>query len=809
MAADCRGVTVPDALQNRLREEMMNKRSLRVLEFDKILNELSGYATSEGAKKRCLKISPRVDIEEIRQLQKETRDAVLRMEVYGQPGFSGIRPMQETFRLLAVESALSAAELLDIASLLETAEQNYSYGKKREEAEPDSLTDRFASLLPLRDVSGEIRRCLLSEEDVADDASSNLKKIRREILSTNGEMRQQLDKIMKREGGKGTLQDTLITLRGGRYCLPVRAEYRSKFPGMIHDQSQTGSTVFIEPMEIVNLNNKIKELEAEERLEIEAILAELSKLAGSVLDELKIDMTILTELDFIFAKAKYARKTNAAEPIFNSDGVIELKRARHPLLDPAKAVPVDIILGEDYTLLIITGPNTGGKTVSLKTLGLLTLMGQAGLHIPADYGSRLAVFRDVFADIGDEQSIEQNLSTFSSHMSNIVYITEHAGPDTLCLFDEPGGGTDPVEGAALAVAILSELKERGARVMATTHYTELKTFALSKEGVENASCEFDVSSLRPTYRLMIGIPGSSNAFAISKRLGLSERIISAAREQIDEDAVRMDQIIAELEESRKIMEKEREEAERYRKDADILQRRLSEQEKKLSEKKEEILAKAREEAREIVEDAKETADAAIRDYQKWLKNPAAADARRMEEERTKLRKKKEKLTDQKEMKAAASGQKQGDFRLGDLVKVLSLNTEGHVIALPDSKGLITVEMGILNSRFPASDLVILEEEKITGPAVQAARGGSIQKSLNFSPELNLLGRTVDEALMELDKFLDDALLAHATTVRVVHGKGTGALRKAIHERLRTLRYVKEYRLGEFGEGDAGVTVVKL
>ena len=563
----------------------MNKRTLRVLEFEKILTELSGYAVSEGAKRRCLKITPRRDIEEIKQLQKETRDAVLRIEMHGQPGFSGLRPLQEAFRLLALGSSLSAAELLDIASLLETAEQNAAYEKRREDAEPDSLTDRFSSLLPVRDVSGEIRRCLLSEEEVADDASSNLKRIRREILTANAEMRQQLEKIMKREGDRGTLQDVLITMRGGRYCLPVKAEYRAKFPGMIHDQSQTGSTVFIEPMEVVNLNNRIKELEAEERLEIEAILADLSKMAGSVLDELKTDQTILTELDFIFAKAKYAKKQNAAEPVLNSEGIVDLRRARHPMLDPATAVPVDIRLGDEYTLLIITGPNTGGKTVALKTLGLLTLMGQAGLHIPAEYGSRIAVFQDVFADIGDEQSIEQNLSTFSSHMSNIVYITEHAGSETLCLFDEPGGGTDPVEGAALAVAILSDLMNRGARVMATTHYTELKTFALSREGVENASCEFDVTSLRPTYRLMIGIPGSSNAFAISKKLGLSDEIISAARAEIDQDAVRMDSILTRLEETQKVMESEREDAERYRKEAEILRKRLAEKEKNLAEKK--------------------------------------------------------------------------------------------------------------------------------------------------------------------------------------------------------------------------------
>ena len=787
----------------------MNKRTLRVLEFQKILEMLANHATSQGAKKRCLRLVPRKDLTEIVQLQAETRDAARRWEEYGAVGFSGVRELAGSLRLLEMGSPLNQAELLDIASLLETADQVQAYGARREAPEPDTLTDRFSSLLPVRDVSTEIRRCILSEEDMADDASTNLKRIRKEILTSGSQLHQQLEKIVKREAEKGTLQDALITMRGGRYCIPVKAEYRSKFPGMIHDQSQTGSTVFIEPMEIVNLNNRIKELEVEEHLEIDAILAELSQMAGSVRDEIHTDLTLLTDLDFIFAKAKFARDIKASEPLFNTDGIIELKRAVHPLLERATAVPVDIKLGEDYSVLIITGPNTGGKTVSLKTLGLLTLMAQAGLHIPAEYGSRVSVFEDVFADIGDEQSIEQNLSTFSSHMSNTVYIIQHASEHCLCLFDEPGGGTDPVEGAALAVAILSELKARGVRVMATTHYTELKTYALSEPGVENASCEFDVASLRPTYRLMIGIPGNSNAFAISRRLGLPEDIIESARGRLDEDSISMDQILTDLTETRSRMEKDQAELEHYRKEAEALRKRLSVQESKMTEKREEIMAKAREEARTIIEDAKETADAAIRDYQKWLKNPAAADARRMEEARAALRKKKDALTDQKEKKQTKSGHKDSDFHIGDRVKVLSLDTEGHIIKLADSKGLFTVEMGILTSRFPASDLLILAEEKVKLPKVRAAGEGNMHKGSSFQPELNLLGKTVDEALMEIDKFLDDALLAHATTVRIVHGKGTGALRKGIHEHLRTLRYVKSYRLGEFGEGDAGVTVVSL
>ena len=789
----------------------MNKRTLRVLEFQKILEMLAAHATSQGAKKRCLRLVPRKDLTEIVQLQAETRDASRRWEEYGSVGFSGVRELAEQLRLLEMGSPLNQRELLDVASVLETADQVQAYGARREAQEPDTLTDRFASLLPVRDVSTEIRRCILSEEDMADDASLNLKKIRKEILTCGSQLHQQLEKIVKREADKGTLMDALITMRGGRYCIPVKAEYRAKFPGMIHDQSQTGSTVFIEPMEIVNLNNRIKELEVEEHLEIEAILVNLSQMAAAVRDEIHTDLTLLTDLDFIFAKAKFAKSIKASEPILNTDGIVELKRAVHPLLERSTAVPVDIKLGDEYTVLIITGPNTGGKTVSLKTLGLLTLMAQAGLHIPAEYGSRVSVFEDVFADIGDEQSIEQNLSTFSSHMSNIVYIIQHATEHSLCLFDEPGGGTDPVEGAALAVSILSDLKARGVRVMATTHYTELKTYALSEPGVENASCEFDVASLRPTYRLMIGIPGNSNAFAISRRLGLPEYIIDSARASLDEDSVSMDQILTDLTETRRRMEKDQAELELYRKEAEELRKRLSAQEAKMAEKKEEILAKAREQARSILDDAKETADAAIRDYQKWVQNPAAADARRMEEERAALRKKKEALADKKEKKPEKSGHKDSDFQVGNLVKVLSLDTEGRIVKLADSKGLFTVEMGILTSRFPASDLLILAEEKVRekAPKVRAASEGSFNKSLSFRPELNLLGKTVDEALIEVDKFLDDALLAHVETVRIVHGKGTGALRRAIHEHLRKLRYVKSYRLGEYGEGDSGVTIVTL
>lgn len=788
----------------------MNKRTLKVLEYEKILETLSGFAASQGAKRRCLRLKPYKDIVEIEKLQSETRDAMLRISKYGNLSFGGVRDIGESLKMLSIGSPLSMKELLDIAALLENADTAQLYGDKikdSEERSSDSLTEYFSMLSPLRDISSEIRRCIISDDEMASDASSNLRSIRRRMDETNLALHQALDKIIKDEGTRLYLMDSLVTMRNGRYCIPVKAEYKNSFQGMIHDQSSTGSTVFIEPLQVVNLNNKIKELENEEHVEIERILEELSQRTATVVEEITEDLKLLITLDFIFAKAKYAKDINASEPIFNEEGIVDLKRAVHPLLEKHTAVPVDIRLGEDYSLLIITGPNTGGKTVSLKTLGLLTLMGQSGLHIPAMYGSRLSIFEDVFADIGDEQSIEQNLSTFSSHMSNTIYIVKHVTDKSLCLFDEPGGGTDPQEGAALAISILTYLKDKGAKVMATTHYTELKTFAISCDGVENASCEFDVKTLRPTYKLMIGIPGSSNAFAITKRLGLPEEIIERAKANIDEDSVELEKVISILEHDKRELEKDKADIESYKKEIEDLKKSLAERNENIEEKKKEIISKAREEAKAILEDAKETADKAIKDYNRWLKDPKSADASKMEKVRSNLREKGSKLGERAKKEVKKSGFKAADFHIGDRVMVISLNVEGHVIKTADAKGFITVEMGILNSRFLASDLLILPDEKPSVKTVKAMSGGNINKGYTFKPEINLLGKTVDEAVSELEKFLDDAMLSHAAQVTIVHGKGTGALRKGIHDYLRRQRYVKSFRAGEFGEGDAGVTIV--
>lgn len=806
----------------------MNKRSLRLLEYNKILTMLTDFATSPMAKKRCDRLKPQRDIATINALQEETRDALLRLHRQGNVSFTGLTDIGASIKRLEVKGALTARELLDVAALLSTAQNVRKYGDGPDLADTvtarnadgdeqvcryDSLTERFNQLVPLEHISSEIRRCILAEDEIADDASSKLKSIRRNIKLANDRIHQQLSKLLQNEATKDKLQDSLITMRNGRYCVPVKQEYRSQVPGMIHDQSGSGSTLFIEPMAVVNLNNEIKELANEELIEIENILEDLSLRAAEVVEDISYDMSVLTELDFIFARAKFARSYNGSQPTFNTDGIIDIRGGRHPLLEKHSVVPVDIRLGEDYNLLIVTGPNTGGKTVSLKTLGLFTLMGQAGLHIPALEGSRLAVFDDVFADIGDEQSIEQSLSTFSSHMSNVVYIVNHASANTLCLFDELGGGTDPVEGAALAIAILNFLKNMGARCMATTHYSELKTYALSTDGVENASCEFDVASLKPTYKLMIGVPGKSNAFAISSKLGLPDYIITSAREQLDNDAVDMETLIADLEKSKRSIEEDKKAIEEYKAEADALKKRLQEKESELTARKSEILQKAREEARDIVEEAKEVADQTIRDYNKWRSNPNKADMRTMEEKRGRLR---DKIKDYNKAgvsntPARTSNHKAKDFHIGDAVEVISMNAKGTVTSLPDSKGIVTVQMGILSSKLPISDLIILQDKGFVTEAERSrTKSRSITgKAMTFSPELNVMGKTVDEAIMEIDKYLDDAVLSHMNKVTIIHGKGTGALRKGIHQYLKKHPLVKSFRAGEFGEGEYGVTIVEL
>lgn len=790
----------------------MNEKALKTLEYYKIIDMLEAFATSSIGKNKCRQLRPLDNLTEIETMQQETADALSRIYQKGSLSFSGVKDVRGSLKRLEVGSTLGIGELLAIRSLLENASRAKAYSRRETENEhTDSLDNMFELIEPLSPLATEIGRCILSEDEISDDASTGLRQVRRSMKLTNDKIHTQLSSFVS--GNSRTyLQDAVVTMRNGRYCIPVKAEYKSQVPGMIHDQSSTGSTIFVEPMTIVRLNNEMRELEIQEQKEIEMILSNLSQLAAENLDAIFDDVKLLSELDFIFARAQLAKSQNATEPRFNRDKIIDIKKARHPLIDKHKVVPIDIRIGETFDLLIVTGPNTGGKTVSLKTVGLLTLMGQSGLHIPAFDNSRLSVFREVYADIGDEQSIEQSLSTFSSHMTNVVRFMETADSDSLVLFDELGAGTDPTEGAALAIAILSTLHERGIRAMATTHYSELKVYALSTPGVENASCEFDVETLRPTYRLLIGVPGKSNAFAISQKLGLPLSIIERAKEQISQEDETFEDVLSNLEESRKTIESEREELASYKEEIKTLKEQLEAKQDKLDQRKERIIAEANEEAHRILREAKDYADQTMRIFNKAGKDSMSA--KDLEKHRSDLRKKMDKAGKKVALKTPQkqkSTLRPQDLSLGDSVKVMSLNVKGTVSSKPDSKGMLFVQMGILRSKVHISDLQLIDEPVITGPALSRTGAGKIKmnKSASVRTEINLLGKTVDEAVSELDKYLDDAYLAHLSSVRIVHGKGTGALRKGVHNYLKRLKYVQDFHLAEFGEGDAGVTIVEF
>ncbi len=826
----------------------MNEKVLKTLEYNKIIELLANKANSAPGKKLCRELVPSTDLGEIRRNQRQTADALRRLFRFGSTSFGNNKDLGYSIRSLEVGSTLSILELLNIASMLDNVARIKAYGRQDrndgraggrasgndrdsdrdrrggspepEEEARDTLDEYFELLTPLTGLANEIHRCILSEEEIADDASPKLKNIRRSMLQTGDKIHGQLTSMLS--GSYRTyLQDAVITMRNNRYCIPIKAEYKGQVNGMVHDQSATGSTYFVEPAAVVELNNKLRELELEEKEEIGRILADLSAQAGAHTEELADDLKIMTLLDFIFAKAELAMEMNATEPVFNDDRSINIRKGRHPLLDKKKVVPIDIHLGRDFDLLVITGPNTGGKTVSLKTVGLFTLMGQAGLHIPALDRSELSIFTEVYADIGDEQSIEQSLSTFSSHMKSIVHILNHADADSLCLFDELGAGTDPTEGAALAIAVLNYLHDRGIRTMATTHYSELKIYALSTSFVENACCEFNVETLQPTYRLLIGIPGKSNAFAISAKLGLSEEIIDAAREQIGKEDKTFEDVIADLEQSRITIEKEQLEIARHKESIRLLQEQLQQKNDKIDQAKDRILREANEKAREILQEAKEVADETIRDFHKA---GAGADIRELEKKRQKVRDKISEKNDHLSVGGSLSlngGLKAPEkkaidpkkLKKGDAVKIVSMGLTGTVSTLPDAKGALFVQCGIIRTHTNVKDLIYVQEETVTTPKLQRSGGGDrsgkmkMSKTMSISTEINLLGKTVDEALALLDKYLDDAYLAHLPSVRVVHGKGTGALRNAVHGHLKRLKYVKEYRLGEYGEGDSGVTIV--
>lgn len=791
----------------------MNQKVLRTLEYNKIVERLAEYAFGADTKERCLSLLPSTSLSEITNAQQQTKDAMNRSLKKGRLDCSGIKPLSSAIRRVEIGGTMNIEELLGLCKLLETARRVKAYGRKeREDIPSDSLSELFDGLEPLSPLCDEICRCIISVDEISDDASSNLKSIRRSIRSTGDRIHAQLNQMLNNRNVRNCLQDFVITMRNGRYCLPVKAEAKSQITGMVHDQSSSGSTLFIEPMAVVNLNNELKELSIKEQDEIAVILATLSAKAGEYIPAIETDYQILTELDFIFAKAAYALEYNGITPHFNTERKIRILKGRHPLLDAKKVVPIDISLGSDFDQLVITGPNTGGKTVSLKTVGLLTLMGQAGLPIPSGDRSELAVFDDIFADIGDEQSIEQNLSTFSSHMTNIIHILKEANEHSLVLFDELCAGTDPTEGAALAVSILSYFHSRGIRTMATTHYSEIKIYALTTSGIENACCEFDVETLSPTYRLLIGIPGKSNAFAISKKLGLSDTLIEDARTRISSNEQNFEDLLSDLEASRITIEKEQAEINRYKSEIAALKQQLKNKQEKLDESRDAILRKAKEEANQILQEAKDTADEAIRNFNKY--GTTRPSIQEMEKQRTNIREKmaaNEKKNSKEKDTAIYNPKVPKKLRIGDSVKVLSMNLTGTVHSLPNAKGDLFVQMGILRSQVNIKDLVLIEDAAPGSKKYAKTGAGKLKmsKSASVSTEINLIGKTVDEAIALLDKYLDDAYLAHLPSVRIVHGKGTGALRSAVQSHLKRQSYIKSFHLGEFGEGDAGVTIAEF
>lgn len=797
----------------------MNKKVYHTLEFDKIVEMLSSCASSDKGREYCSLLSPITDIEKIRKRQKETEDAFSRIIKSGCPSFSGVKSLDNMKARLSAGGTLNESEFLRIGSLLSYADSLIRFDRSTSpDSGRDSLSDYFHSLSPVSDLKAEIEKNIVSEDDIADDSTPLLRDIRRRIGSFSDRIRQEMNHLLT-GSAREYLMDSVVTERDGRYCLPVKSEYKSMVPGIVHDQSASGQTLFIEPMSVVKMNNELHELEAEEAREVERYLAALSEKTLPHLSELETDFKVLSELDFIFAKGELAFKMNAVSPDLNTDGRINLRNARHPLLDPEKVVPINVNLGIDFNQLIITGPNTGGKTVTLKTVGLLTLMSQAGLHIPAGSRSEISVFHNVYADIGDEQSIEQSLSTFSGHMTNIVNIlrsVDQSGKDSLVLFDELCAGTDPAEGAALATAILDLLHRESIRVLATTHYSELKVYALSTAGVENASCEFSVETLSPTYRLLIGIPGKSNAFAISKKLGLPDDIIENARQLISSEDQSFEDMISDLESKRVLIERTENELKNEKESIEKLRASIENEQASLDARKASLLEEAHKDAANIIKTAKDEADRTIKEMRKLRSNNP--DLNKMESLRTgltgKLNEEQSHSSIRIPVRHSNNRIKPSDLHIGDRVKVTSMNLTGTVHSLPDKKGEITVSMGIMQTKVNINDIELMPEEDAAKKFRQEKRksasysftGGS---AATISPEIKLIGLTVNEAISRLDKYLDEAYVSHLKSVRIVHGKGTGALRKAVHDYLNNSAYVKSYADASYGEGDSGVTVAEL
>lgn len=783
----------------------MNQKVLKTIEYTKIIAMLKEEADSSLGKEIAEALLPSSEPEEVRKSLLETEDAENRIRLKGPLSFRGMTDIRLYFPRIRLGAALSIAELLHVEKILEFAEKARDFAGETE----DSLSVYFQALSPLEEVRREFQRAIESEERLSDDASKELSEIRRKEKGIEGKISDELNRTLNDK--RSMLQEGVITLRNGRHVFPVKAEYKNAFHGIVHDESSTGATLFMEPLSIVQLENSLIELLSLEKREVEKILLALTLRLQPEISALQENVECIAHLDFVFAKAKLGKKMEGIRPTVLEEKKVSLLDARHPLIPRDKVVPISIHIGEGFRLLVITGPNTGGKTVCLKTLGLLQLMGQAGLLIPAFQGASITVFREIFADIGDEQSIEQSLSTFSSHMTNTVKILAEADADSLCLFDELGAGTDPTEGAALALGILHDLFQRRVTTVATTHYAEIKLYALSEEGVENAACEFDVESLRPTYRLLIGVPGKSNAFAIAKKLGLSDAIIEDARGRIGEEDLHFEDLIADLEDTRRLAEREKLEIEQYKEEVERLKARARESTKGIEKGKDKILNRAREEAARILAEAKETADEIIKEIKK--KENGGSGSLEAEQLRTKLRKKLEEnqsVLGAQTVKGPSQTISLKNLALGDKVRLLNMHgVVGTVTELPDKSGMFTVSAGILRTKVSAKEVEFIQHKEKEAPTRNQGKTAGLgrAKAMGISPEINLIGKMTADALPELNKYLDDAFLAKLPQVRIVHGRGTGALRKMVHECAKKNKHIESFRLGEYGEGSDGVTIV--
>ena len=792
----------------------MNEKTLKILEFDKIINMIVNLTSSPLGAELAAKLMPETDYGKVLRNLKETSDGVTFIVKRGGPPMGGIHDIRESLKRLEIGAVLNLGELLKTAGVLRAVRnlKNYANDDSIKSEDENAVNELIKCLEPNKRIEEKIYSSIVSEEEISDTASPTLANIRRQILKAQESIKDKLNDILRSSKYKKYIQEPIVTMRGDRYVIPVKQEYRAEIPGLIHDSSSSGATIFVEPMAVVEANNNIRELKIKEQLEIERILYELSEDVRGIIDALKSNISILARIDFIFAKSKLSLDYRCVCPSLNDEHRIVIKKGRHPLLDSKSVVPIDFWIGEDFTTLVVTGPNTGGKTVTLKTVGLFTLMAQAGLHVPANEGTQIGLFKKVFADIGDEQSIEQSLSTFSSHMKNIVNILNNIDGESLVLFDELGSGTDPTEGAALAMSILEYLKDKGCTTVATTHYSQLKVYAVTTRSVENACCEFDVETLKPTYKLLIGVPGKSNAFAISKRLGLLDDVIDRAKEFLTIEDIKFEDMLLSIEKNLSKTEEERKRAESYRLEAEKLKKETEEQKKRLAESKEKYIKQAKEDARKILLEARSEAEEIISQMKKLQKDMHNSESsKKAEEMRVELKRKVDSIEEalaQPIVRRDTLVKPPQNLKPGDSILIVSLNQKGTVLTPPDKNGEALIQAGIMKVNIHVSNLKLIDEQK---SELKKSGFGDIgvSKAKNINSEIDIRGYTLEEALESVDKYLDDALIAGLSMVSIIHGKGTGTLRNGIHKYLRSSSRVKAFRLGKYGEGESGVTIIEL